>query len=577
MAYAADLKSAAREGVRVRVPEGPHRNPSSRTQRSTGAEALVVAHAGASRTSDNVASGRKTRNSAPMPPGRMPPVHVITLIALGSCTVFAPQTRVTILHTTSADRAIREEGKSLSLDHWQIETAPPGLEKGFFVVKSDLEWHQRWPTVDAEKVPVLPPDFSFAREMLFVVAPPDRDLVGAELRTAVVNEGAIHAYIEETFPGVDCPAPDKDGKPSYDIVRVPLVDGKDVQFHIETSPGDSCGSAPEAKITCRADAPAGASPDAKPAFVESLAVDPGTKVSCIVGSFTSPRPVIDLTWTFAALPIGSTSKMVVGPRGTSVSFTPDVFGAYGLQVEVLDDLQRRGASLAEVNATPRAPFALQLVWTKFDPEDDPSTFPRIELAVQPLSADGAPLGSAPAAPATKGVVPLPGAPGAPPIAWRKSGVCSIESASPYCKAEPMGFTTVASIDPQAAKLFAVGVHFTDERVEGQAVPCVRSYRIGKLVSDVCDTIPRRADSWWQAVVLDAETGKTVQAVAAERSQAAAKVAADAKAAPSADAKGSAKPGSSAPKAEPPATPSGVLAKPNGPPSAAPSPSAQQRP
>jgi hypothetical protein len=500
------------------------------------------------------------------------PLVVAFVPALG-CAAFAPPTRVTVLHTTSADRTLREEGTNLNIDHWQLDTAPPGLEKGFFVVKSELEWHQRWPNTDTDKVPVLPADLNFNKEMLFVIAPTDHDLVAAELKTVVVNEGGIHAYINETVPGVDCPAPEKDAKPAWDIARLPLVEGKDVQFHIESSPGDSCGQAPEAKITCRAEVPGG---DGKAPYQEKLNVDPGAKVSCIVGSFTSPRPVIDLTWTFAALPLGATTKMVVGTRGTAVSFNPDVFGTYGLQVEVLDDLQRRGASTTEVTVTPKAPLVVQLIWTKFDPDDDPSTFPRIELAALNLNADGSVIGAppvwnakkpaaaaskkgGPAALAPAAEPPLPGTPGAPPLVWKKGLECSLESAQPFCKAQTMGFTTVMTVDAAASKLFALGVHFTDDRVDGQAVPCVRTYRAGKLVADLCDTTPHKADTWWQTGVFDAETGKSVQTLAAERATAAAKVAADARAA--ADAKAAAEARAAAAKPPTPPAPSATPAAP----------------
>jgi hypothetical protein len=499
------------------------------------------------------------RNRVKSPPSA---VAAVLVAALG-CTVFAPPTRITVLHTTSADRALREEGKSLNIDHWVPETAPAGLERGFFVVKSDLEWHQHWPNVETEKVPVLPADFSFAKEMLFIAAPPGHDVISTELSSVVVNEGGIHAYVTETDPGVDCAGPDKDAKPNYDIARLPLVDGKDVQFHIEAIPGDACGSAPEAKITCRAETAAHGP------FVEKLTVDPGTKVGCIVGKFTSPRPVIDLTWTFPSLPFGATSKMVVGNRGTGVTFTPDVFGTYGLQLEVLDDLQRRGTSTVDVEVVPKDPLVLQMLWTKFDPDDDPSTFPRIELHALALNPDGGPLGAPPVKyvkkPTKPGEAPdeppLPGTAAAPPIVWGKAGGCSVEGAETYCKAKPIGFTTVMSLEPSAAHLYAVGVHFIDERVKGQAVPCVRSYRAGKLVADLCDTNARKADSWWLVGVLDAATAKTVETLAAAakaaadtaRATADAKAAAAARAAPKPATSASVAPATSAPLAAPPAS------------------------
>jgi len=176
----------------------------------------------------------------------------------------------------------------------------------------------------------------------------------------------------------------------------------------------------------------------------------------------------------------------------------------------------------EVLAEPKDLLVVQLIWTKFDPDDDPSTFPRIELHSLNLDATGNAIGT----PRVYGKPSaLPGTPEAPPIVWGKTGGCSIEGTAPYCKAAAKGFTTVMSLEPAAAAFYAIGVHFTDDRVQGQAVPCVRSYRAGKLIADLCDTNARPADAWWLAGVIDSQTGKTVQTLAAERAQAAATAAA----------------------------------------------------
>jgi hypothetical protein len=76
-----------------------------------------------------------------------------------------------------------------------------------------------------------------------------------------------------------------------------------------------------------------------------------------------------------------------------------------------------------------------------------------------------------------------------------------------------------TLDPASARLFAVGVHYTDERVEGQPVLCVRAYRDGKMQTEVCDSKVRKDDSWWDVAVVDAATGKTLEALAQERAAA----------------------------------------------------------
>ena len=146
-------------------------------------------------------------------------------LPLLACTVFAPPTHVVVLRTTSADRALREEGTNLAVHHWALEPPQLGIERGFFVVKSDLEWHHHWANTETEKVPLLPANLSFGKEMLLIAAPNDRDAVATEVRTVIVTEDAVHVYLTETVPGVDCPLPEKD-RTNYDLARVPLVETK---------------------------------------------------------------------------------------------------------------------------------------------------------------------------------------------------------------------------------------------------------------------------------------------------------------------------------------------------------------
>ena len=62
----------------------------------------------------------------------------------------------------------------------------------------------------------------------------------------------------------------------------------------------------------------------------------------------------------------------------------------------------------------------------------------------------------------------------------------------------------------------MAVHYTDERVQGQPMLCLRSYRDGKLAAERCDPDKRTDDTWWDIGVLDSATGKTPEALAAEK-------------------------------------------------------------
>ena len=82
-----------------------------------------------------------------------------SLCLAAGCSLFVPsQTKVVVSHTSAGDRAFREEGKSMSLNHWDLDQGAAGLKKGFFVVKTEFEWRSLWPQTEADKIPLLPQD-----------------------------------------------------------------------------------------------------------------------------------------------------------------------------------------------------------------------------------------------------------------------------------------------------------------------------------------------------------------------------------------------------------------------------------
>ena len=422
------------------------------------------------------------------------------LLSSLSCSTVAPPTRVLVSRTPTGDRAMHEEGEPLKVNRWDPETARKGLSRGFFVVKNELEWRTLWPTLEADRIPLLPRDLDFSKEMLLVSSPTDGEAIASEVKSATETEqNGVHVYVTQELPGMGCPAKPKDSDTiAYDLARVRRVDNKDVRFHVDTVRAEPCGDAPGTKITCR--------PNGKPGtFVDKLSVGPGTDVACIASSTTASRPVFDRTWTFMALPPGSTTKMTVGSGGAGVSFVTDVFGKYVLQLEITDDLQRKGTTTNEVEvAPPKDVLALQMMWTKFDPNEDVTTFPRVELHV---------LGVTPPEVVKKATVIARQT--APAVKWGKVVDCNVENDKPpyWCVAKVAGSTTVMTLDRTSAPRFAIGVHYTDERVAGQAVLCVRAFRDGKMQTELCDTSPEKEGAWWEPGVIDGESGKTPEAMA----------------------------------------------------------------
>jgi hypothetical protein len=454
-------------------------------------------------------------------------------VALVACSTFAPPTNVLITRTPPGDKAVPEEGTSLHLSRWDIGLAREGLKRGFFVVKSDLEWRGLWPSTDPDKVPLLPFDLNFTHEMLLVSSPGDPEATASEVRSVILTDRAAHVYVTQTVLGTDCPQAQDSTAKNYALVRTQRIDDKDVSFHVDTAFGDACGAPPEAGVTCKRDA-------STDALVGDLKVEPGTKVVCVASGLKASRPIFDLTWIWDGLPIGSAAKIDVVKGGHSVTFVPDVIGTYRLALEVSDDLARKGKVTGEVNAAPpSSPLALQLAWTKVDARDDPDTFPRIELRVYGLTAEMVTWAKARAAAMSAGrssvsFAPDAGGPGElverPSIAWTQVKSCSVTVPLSWCTAKVAGPTTVVTLDPAWAPQFAVAVHFVDERVPGEPIPCLRSYRDGKMAAERCDPSKRTADSWWEVGVIDSVTGKTPEMLAQEQRAAAARVAAAAPAA-----------------------------------------------
>jgi hypothetical protein len=439
-----------------------------------------------------------------------------TLAVVAGCMFFpTTQTRIIVAHTPAGDRAFHEEGRTMPMNHWDLETGGAGLKRGFFVVKSEFEWRSLWPNTEADKIPILPQDLDLSKEMLLVATPPEPTVLAAEVKEVVDTEvGKVHVYLAETTPGQDCPAGEKDvDAKNYDLTRVRRVDHKDVIVHIDSLPRPPCGDPPKVVIRCRANG-------STSAYEEKLTVGPSAAIGCVAQDVKSLRPIFDLTWTFASLPSATFAKLLVSQGAHGASFVTDVFGTYKLALEVTDDLQRKGTAAAEISvAPPNDSLVLQFVWTKFDPSDDPTTFPRIELHA---------LGINPPDPPKKGL-PKPLA----PIKWGTVPDCALESdKSPpaWCTTRAVGPTTIMTIDPSAAKDFAVALHYTDERFPGQPIACVRSYRNGTLQAELCDPQARK-EGWWEAGTLDSVSGKTPEGLAQDKAAAAAAArAAEAKAA-----------------------------------------------
>ena len=192
--------------------------------------------------------------------------------------------------------------------------------------------------------------------------------------------------------------------------------------------------------------------------------------------------------------------MTIANGGSTISFGTDAFGTYAVGLEISDDLGRTSRATSDVDVAPaKDALVVQMLWTKFQPNDDPSTFPRVELH---LVGDKTPLPTLPSRLL-------------PPMASRSvpwilvKGDCTLENEKPpaWCHGHSVGTTSIEEVAIDAFPQYRIGVHYVDDRYAGQPVLCVRTFR-GTLASEWCDDKVRSEGNWWDVAHVDAQTGKT---------------------------------------------------------------------
>ena len=140
-------------------------------------------------------------------------------------------------------------------------------------------------------------------------------------------------------------------------------------------------------------------------------------------------------------------------------------------------------------------LVVQMLWTKFDPTDDPSTFPRVELHV---AGDKTPI---PVSKATTFALRNQ------PWIWVK-GDCTVggDKLPAWCHSKAVAQTSIASVVTDAFPQYRIGVKYLDDRYEGSPAWCIRAFR-GALASEWWATSSCAPRSWWDVARVDATTGK----------------------------------------------------------------------
>jgi hypothetical protein len=348
-----------------------------------------------------------------------------------------------------------------------------GMKVGYYVVRSEEAWKGLF--ASGQERP-LPGSVDFSRQMIIVTAGTP-EMEKTHVGRVVETSNQIHVYVQDTLRGAQCKS-EKGAPPPYDVAIAERVD-KNVIVHVDTEELPSCGSAPTASVKCRL---------AKAEkWSDKVEASPGDPVECEAtieakGAFV----VVDKSWQFSELPGGSLTKMAFSRENQRVAFNVDLFGTYKATFEVSDEADRRGAATGVVEVTPAKSqdVFVQMVWAGFDRNDDPSTFPRIELVVKDMPPRG-----------------------------QKEKTCSVaESPKPdFCDIKSENYVTNLKLLGSSSHAFLTGVHYIDERFDGGPYVCLRAYLNGARTADTCDRAKRGADETWSLGALDGSTGTFIDA------------------------------------------------------------------
>lgn len=383
--------------------------------------------------------------------------------------------RVTVHEGRIGDKTSRELGLDLDVTHVPT-TGFTGQKAGYYVVRSPDDWLLLWSESrpDHAKNPP-PPAMDFKTQMAIVATSADADAMSWEIERVIKEGRTLHVYVNEEEPGRQCKVNNANKAPLMDVVLVESSD-LDVVMHVDRSEADSCGPGPDVAVACKVSGATGAGETKVTAMT-------GQAIECDNTKATSASGVVtERNWTLDSRPPGSFTSLSV--NGAHAKLTVDAWGSYAVRFEAVDDQEKRGEATVMIDVPP--PYdgnAVQLAWTKYDPKDDPTTFPRFELHV----------------------VEVPFRVGTP------NKDCTEEAPKPWCQIKTSAFVKQIDVKPAAKTRYKMVVKYIDDRFQGAPVLCFRTFLPGpsggpaKTV-DTCDDNVRKAGTVWEPGALDTESG-----------------------------------------------------------------------
>ena len=375
---------------------------------------------------------------------------------------------VTVVHVGVGERAAAVRGDAVKTRRSDLE-AYAGLRAGFAVIRSNDEWQNAWP---AGNVPSMPATLDTARSMLLVAVAEDKDTVRMQIQKVIETGDHVHIFVRETRAGQSCPT--KREHTPLDAVITERIE-KPVKFYVEEERAESCGDAPAVVLNCRA--------NAAPAWTPKVSAAPGDKVECEMSAETRGRfAIVESAVALGELPGGSAAKLAYTKGTLRGAFDVDVFGSYVVRAEAKDESGRITSVNATVDVVPpkTKDVLVQLVWTGFDANDDPSTFPRVKLrATETRDAKGKPV----------------------------AHECSVATARPeLCDVKTRGAYTHMTLKA-GDKHVPLDVLYADERAEKGPLVCIQVYFDGARTGETCDRKHRGPDERWNVGTVDMATGR----------------------------------------------------------------------
>lgn len=350
-----------------------------------------------------------------------------------------------------------------------------GQKPGYVALRESGDWYKIWadPRPDRPRPPPAP-QIDWDNTILLSAAATASNATSIEIERVIATENqALQVYVLEHVRGEHCPeALPKD--PPIDIVAAAKpVDV--VTFWVDREVGVSCGARPNVSVQCRIMSGGAAGTPS-----EKITATPGQTINCdgLKSDPGSARAIMDRNWYFTLAPSGSTSKMKVSENEQSASLPIDAYGTYTLRLEVVDDEGRSNDGVATIEVpAPSDDTVVQLGWGKITPQDDPSTFPRMELAITETGSN------------------------------QKCTTAMDPAQRPaWCKMDSLNALTHIRVKPNEKKNYKYSVKYIDARYQGGPMVCLRVFPKGQKPAETCDDNKRNENTTWDVGYLDFEAG-----------------------------------------------------------------------